>query len=137
LIARFQLVAVVRRRRKDKRQLIGNSGSRDSLRRVRMRGNPKTLSPSAATAAAACWLMGIAGVLTSMVAAGSETAAGRRAGGRHDGNNPGRSTASADLPWPTAISGQFLLPRRFPTQLISDYRFVNYSRSSHSAVRIS
>jgi len=66
-------------------------------------GKTSSTSWAAAAAAAAWWLMGIASVLSS-VAAESETPADRLP------TNAERSTApTADLPWPTAIVGQFLL----------------------------
>ena len=91
------------------RRLIGGSDG-PCGRTMRTGDNIGTLS---SPAAAVCWLMGIVGVLTS-VAAGS----GRHAARRHV--SPARLTSStADLPWPTAIAGQFLLPQFH--QLIANY----------------
>jgi len=83
-------------------------GSSDGLCGRTMRANVgRTSSATAATAAAACWLMGIAGVLSSIDADSEAAAAERRHTGRHDIVSPERSTAH--LPWPTAIVGQFSL----------------------------
>ena len=102
------------RNRKDNKRLIGGSssmvGNSDGLCGRTMRADVlRTLSPAAAVAVAAL-LMGIASALSS-VSAESETAAERSPPGRRV--IPERSTSpapsAADLPWQTAIAGQFLL----------------------------